>query len=549
MPLTRREFLRYAATGTGIAIYAASSDTTFAAVAPGPEVFRLRILHTNDHHARIEPVDGSGGPLHGGVARRWHRIQKVRQSKRGRNLLLLDAGDVFQGTLWFNLYDGLADLEFYNTMGYDAMAVGNHEFDRGQATLAAFAGQARFPLLSANMVVDATSPLHGLVHPYITRRIDNEWIAIFGLTPEDTGILSNAGSGVTFTPPIEAAKRVVAELKGKGIDKIIALTHVGIHVDRQIAAEVAGISVIIGGHSHTPMGPMVSPPDAARPYPELVANPEGLPVVIATAWEWGRWLGDIAIGFDRRSRVVTVDGPTIELLADMESDAGFESRITELKAPISELLAREIGTAAELLDGARANVRTRETNLGNLVADAMLGRARNDGAQLAITNGGGIRASIDSGTVTVGEVLSVLPFGNTLARVDMSGAQVLAALENGVSQAETGAGRFPQVAGLRFSWDPGAAAGARVTAVHVAGAEGFTPLDVAATYRVVTNNFMLTGGDGYRSVAAGQHAIDLGYILADVVADYIAANSPVSVAVDGRIIEGASLSEPAAVRP
>jgi len=177
--------------------------------------------------------------------------------------------------------------------------------------------------------------------------------------------------------------------------------------------------------------------------------------------------------------------------------------------------------------------------MGVLVSEAMLARTRDQGMQVAIQNGGGLRASIDAGPVTMGEVLTVLPFQNALATFTLTGAQIVAALENGVSDVEGGAGRFPQVAGMRFAWDPQAAAGARVLSVEIAGADGFQPLDPAARYGVVSNNFMRAGGDGYAVFASdGKDAYDFGPGLEDVLADYIAANSPFTPMIDDRIVEG-----------
>jgi 5'-nucleotidase len=270
-------------------------------------------------------------------------------------------------------------------------------------------------------------------------------------------------------------------------------------------------------------------------------------VIVIQAWEWGRWLGDVTLAFNAEGRVIDVQGPPLEVLPSIEPDQGFENRIAVLREPLDQLRSTPVGEAAVDLDGKRANVRTQETNLGSLIADAMLEKAQPDGAQIAIMNGGGIRTSIPAGPITVGQVLEVLPFGNTLARVDLTGAQVKAALENGVSQVATNAGRFPQIAGMRFSFDPAASADNRVTSIEVASVGGFTLIDPNATYRVVTNNFLLGGGDGYSVFAQGANQLDLGFILADVVQEYIAARSPVNAATDGRISQGAGAAAPAPV--
>lgn len=537
--ISRRQFLkRSLSLGAGALLMIYGDGSYRVALAQEAAALRMRILHTNDHHSRIEPVMNGSTPLHGGVARRKTLIDQVRSSE-ALPLLLVDAGDVFQGTLFFNQYNGMADLEFYNAMGYEAMTIGNHEFDRGTTLLSDFIKRATFPVLSANIHVTAGSVLDGLYKPHVIVEKGGKKIGIFGVTAEDTGELANTGSEVQFTSVIAAAKEQVAALQAAGVFTIIALTHVGIDVDRRIAREVSGISLIIGGHSHTPMGPMSS--KGNPPYPELIANPDGKPVVIVTDWEWGRWLGDLTLAFNQEGTIVDVQGHPTEVAPSIEADPSFEQRIQVLAAPLNLLRATVIGSSSVDLDGARANVRTRETNLGNLVADAMLLKTRNRGGQIAITNGGGIRASIPAGAISIGQVLEVLPFGNTLATVDISGAQVWAALENGVSQVESGAGRFPQIAGFSFTYDPTLPVGSRVTSVTYAGAA----MDSAAIFRVVTNDFMLAGGDGFTSFAQGSNPLNTGLILADVVQEYISANSPITAVAEGRISVGLAVGRPA----
>ncbi|MEO7908942.1 MAG: 5'-nucleotidase C-terminal domain-containing protein, partial [Roseiflexaceae bacterium] len=510
--------------------------------AAGPEAYKLRIIHTNDHHARIEPVTGGTpvAPIHGGVARRKTLIDAIRD--QGGNQVLLDAGDVFQGTLWFTQYLGQADLEFYNAMGYEAMTIGNHEFDKGQQPLADYIKRANFPVLSANITADASTAIAGLFKPWIIKEIDGQKIGIFGLTTEETPVLSSPGAGVTFTNYIEAARKAVAELKAQGVNKIIALTHVGITFDRELAKQVDGIQVIIGGHSHTPMGPQIKPADTNRPYPEVIASPSGKPVIMATDWEWGRWLGDLTVGFDANGDITSVVAaqPT-EVLPSIEENQGFADRITVLAAPLAALRTQVVGETSVPLNGARADARTKETNLGNLIADAMLEKTRAAGAQVALMNGGSIRTSIDAGQITLGELLEVQPFGNTITLVTITGDQLRVALENGVSQLETVAGRFAQVAGIRYSFDASKPVGSRVTGVTIADGSSYTPIKADTTYRVVTNNFMLTGGDGYSVLQAGTNKIDTGLIDVDVTAEYVRAHSPISPAVEGRILVGAQL--------
>ncbi len=607
--LSRRKFLRRTVLAGGAVLYVYANGhfrISMAATGAGPVVYKMRVLHTNDHHARIEPANVTlqSTPTtitrnFGGVARRKTLIDQLRAGAApDENVFLLDAGDIFQGTLYFNLYNGVADKSFYNQLNYDAVAIGNHEFDRGQATLRDFingiAAQTppnppiNFPMVSANITVDASAPLAAALAPtdvavagklgkrlIITRGGKN--IGIFGLTPPDTGILSNAGTGVTFgTDVVAVAQAQIDALKTAGADYVVGLTHVGYPVDQQIAAGTKNLNFIVGGHSHTPLLPTVNPPSPVGvatqgAYPTLVNDLDGKPVVITTDWEWAKWLGDITLGFDVDGVISVISGVIRPVWADglgatprallpgeqpeITPNATFQTELTTVWKPgVDALSTQIIGKAAVVLDGERQNVRNRETNLGNLIADACLAKVKTGGAQICILNGGGVRASIPAGNVTVGGVLTVLPFGNTIAALTLTGAQVITALENGVSQVNlanpsSSAGRFPQVAGLRFKWTPNRPVGSRVisveiqtsTATDAAGilsADAFTPINPTATYRLVTNNFMQTGGDGYSVFLQGTSSVDTGFIMADEVQNYITANSGangVNPAIEGRI--------------
>ncbi|MBL8146680.1 MAG: 5'-nucleotidase C-terminal domain-containing protein, partial [Anaerolineae bacterium] len=254
------------------------------------------------------------------------------------------------------------------------------------------------------------------------------------------------------------------------------------------------------------------------------------------------------VEFDADGLLSDWGGDTIFMSRFITPDPAVEAVLTELAAPIDALKATAVGESAVFLIGDRAVCRVQECNLGDLITDAM--RAET-GAQIAITNGGGIRSNIPVGvdtpadpaldapqTVTLGDVLTVLPFGNLVSTFELTGADVVLALENGVSQAENGAGRFPQVSGIRFTWDPAAEAGSRIVSVEVLGEDGsFSPIDPAATYSLVSNDFMRRGGDGY--AVFDENAInpyDFGRPLDQVLADYIAANTPINPQIEGRII-------------
>jgi len=514
--------------------------------------FNLRIMHTNDHHAHLEPDDRSGL---GGIARRLTLVNQLRQQSEqsGESTLLLDAGDVFQGTLYFNEYEGMADLWFYNRLRYDAMAVGNHEFDKGPDALNRFIDGdtvdvgseqitvqgATFPLLSANMEIGPTSVLSGKIKPWSIVEVDGEKIGIIGLTTPETSILSSPGAKISFTDPISAAQQAVSELQAQNVNKIVALTHQGFTVDQELARQVDGLDIIVGGHSHTQLGP-----GHDDPYPVEMTTPDGGTVLFVSDYEWGKYLGNIHLSFNAQGEIVAWGGLPIPVDDTIPDDPWAALWIEKFSKPIDDLRNEVIGEAGVFLDGERNNVRSRETNLANLITDAMLERVRSSGAQVALTNGGGIRASIEAGDVTVGDVITVLPFGNTIALVDLTGEQIRDALENGVSQVESGAGRFPQVAGMRYTWTISNTPGSRIVTIEVADDKGnYHPIDEDETYRLATNNYMLGGGDGYSVLTEGTNQYDTGYLMADVVIEYIRANSPVSPTVEGRIAQAVPTAE------
>ena len=507
-----------------------------AAGASPANTFTLRILHTNDTHAHLESFTPWGGVEQGGIARRYTLVKQIRAE--GGNILLVDAGDVFQGTLYFIKYEGQADLWFMNRMGYEVMTVGNHEFDKGQQPLANFIDNANFPVLSANLDVSGTPVLNGKIKPYIIKEIGGQKVGIFGLTTPDVKVISNIGEGVVVKDPIETARQMVQELQSQGINKIIALTHLGYNEDKVLAAAVDGIDVIVGGHSHTLLGNMAG---AKGPYPTVVDSPDGDPVLIVTAKCWGSYLGDLTVTFDENGKVTGYSGQPHFIDASIQEDPVFAAKLQEFAAPVEEMKSNIVGQAAVDLDGEREHVRTRETNLGDLVTDTILWKTASDGTQIAIQNGGGIRSTIPAGDVSLGKILEVLPFGNQIVDMDLTGQQVWDALENGVSQVEGVKGRFPQVSGLRFVWDPTQPPGSRIVDVQVGNKDtGYTPLDLNATYRVAVNDFMSHGGDGYDMLTQGTNVYRTGVLLSDTLMEYFQTSSPVSAETEGRIVEGSA---------
>ena len=520
--------------------------------------FTLDILHINDLHSRIEPInrfdstcsadDEAEGKCFGGIARIKAKIDERRAAitANGGNVLVLDAGDQFQGSLFYTTYKGEAAVEFMNGIGFDAMAVGNHEFDDGPEALRAFIDAADFPVISGNALAGASSPLAGVLPGYVVRDVGGEKVGIVSVLATDTDETSSPGPTILLIEETGYLEGAVAEMQAEGVDKIILLSHVGLPRDKEIAAAVDGIDVIVGGHSHTLLSNVRE--GAADAYPVFVRNPSGRDVPIVQAYAYSKYVGELRVVFDDEGNVVSAEGEPHLLDASVTPDPDFVARVAELGGPIEELKARPVGEASAAIEGSREVCRAMECAMGNLVADAMLDRVRDQGMQIAIQNGGGLRASIDAGEITMGEVLTVLPFQNTLATFRLSGADIVAALENGVGRIEEGAGRFPQVSGLTYVFDVDAEPGSRVSEVMIAAGDGGkTPLDMAATYGVVSNNFMRKGGDGYAMFASNAiDAYDFGPGLEQVVADYLTANSPYAPFTDGRIMAAADVAEPMA---
>ncbi|WP_170337680.1 bifunctional metallophosphatase/5'-nucleotidase [Ruegeria arenilitoris] len=500
--------------------------------------YKLTILHTNDFHSRFEPInkydsgcgaeDNAEGKCFGGSARLVTAVNDARA--RAENSILVDGGDQFQGSLFYTYYKGKVAAEFMNKLGYDAMTVGNHEFDDGPEVLAGFVDAVEFPILMSNANIENEELLTDRIKKSTVIEVGGEKIGLIGLTPEDTDELASPGPNVVFSDPVPAVQAEVDKLTGEGINKIIVLSHSGYGVDQRVAQETTGVDVIVGGHSNTYLSNTSD--KAAGPYPTVVNG-----VQIVQAYAYGKFLGELNVTFDDDGNVVQAVGEPLIMDNTVTEDQAALDRIAELAKPLDEIRNKVVANAAAPIEGDRSICRVQECEMGNLVADAMLARVADQGVQIAIANSGGLRASIDAGDVTMGEVLTVLPFQNTLSTFEISGQGIIDALENGVSQVEEVKGRFPQVAGLKFTWDPSVSPNeGRVTEVMVAEGDGYVPIDPAKTYLVVTNNYVRNGGDGYKMFSGeDKNAYDFGPDLADVTAEYLAANAPYTPYLDGRI--------------
>jgi 5'-nucleotidase len=519
--------------------------------------YTLNILHINDWHSRIESnnkfestcsaeEEGKGECI-GGAARLITAINQEREKLKDQNVILLNAGDNFQGSLFYTTYKGKAEGEFLNQMKFDAMALGNHEFDDGEEALVPFIEQAQFPILGVNVKPNNQSKANGKIKPSVVLEIGGQKIGIVGAVTTETPDIASPGPNIQIEDDVANIAAEVKKLAGEGVDKIIALTHVGYPRDMEMIARIPGVDVVVGGHTHT----LLSNTDdkAAGPYPTMIDNPLGYKVPVVQAASYSKVLGALQVTFSDIGIVKEAKGDPISLDKSVTPDENVLKRIAELGAPIEDLKKQEVGETAASIDGSRESCRARECEMGNLVSDAVLDRTKGQGVTIVVSNGGGLRASIDQGKVTMGEVLTVLPFQNTVATFQITGADLVAGLENGVSQLEDGAGRFAQVAGLKYSFDKSVAPNeGRVKDVQVEEGGNWVPIDPAKLYTVATNNYVRGGGDGYKVFAEkAQNAYDFGPGLEQVVADYLKANSPYTPKLEGRITEiaQAAPAEPA----
>lgn len=507
------------------------------------DTFRLTIMHTNDVHGAYAPYDAKGdATTDGGAARQMTVINQIRAE--GGNSILVDGGDRFTGTLFHQQWQGEEASRIMNMMKYDVMTVGNHEFDDGYDTLGKFVNQLKFPIITSDVTFGPD--LAEKIKPYTILEVGGQKIGVIGLTPPDSATLSSPGPQVKFTDDlVGVVQPIVDNLTKQGINKIMLLTHIGLVVDEELATKLTNVDLIVGGHSHTLLSNSYTA--AEGKYPIVVQDKDGKNVYIVQAGSSLKYMGRLNVVWDKDGAVTSASGDTIFLSRYIQPDADMAKLVDELRVPISTLTKQVIGQTSTFLVGDRKICRVQECNLGNLITDAMRAYSK---AQIAIENGGGIRSNVpvegaipdelklaEVLDVTQGDVLTVLPFGNVVATFELKGSDVIAALENGVSQVEQGAGRFPQVSGIKFSWDGSKEFGKRIVSVDVLGADGkYSPIDPNATYTVASNDFMRLGGDGYAVFKDNAiNPYDGGSPLDVVVGDYIKANSPVNPQVEGRI--------------
>ncbi|AWJ82783.1 bifunctional metallophosphatase/5'-nucleotidase [Azospirillum sp. TSH58] len=473
----------------------------------------LTFLHFNDIY-EISPVKGRGG---------FAPLMTVLKAERERNAgaLTTVGGDFLSPSLLSGTTRGAQMPALFNAMGVDVVGFGNHEFDFGTEVLKARIAESKFPWVGTNIAGPDGQPLPGSVATW-TKTVGDVKVGFLGVLTPETAHLSGGGAEATFTNVQAAAALAVKALRDEGANVVVALTHQTITEDRDLAVKVKGIDLVLGGHDHDP-----------------ISFYEGSTLILKAGAD-GHYLGviDLAVSTKATDKgpatTVSPAGWRFVTTAGVASDAEVGALVKRYTDQLDATLAGVIGRTETDLDSRKDVVRSQETTMGNLIADALRDGLK---ADVAITNGGGIRADTlhpAGSSLTRKDIFAEMPFGNVAVLTQLSGADLLAALEHGVSKVEDKAGRFPQVSGLTFTYDPKLPSGTRVTGVTVGG----QPLDPARTYRVATNDYMLKGGDGYAALTRGRTVVDASgaVLMATMVMDYVEARKTVAPKVEGRIV-------------
>lgn len=526
-----------------IAFIAASLGGCAIAPLPGPQPdksYHITVLHTNDHHGRFwKNSDGEYG-----MAARKTLIDGIRADvvAQGGYTLLLDGGDVNTGVPESDLQDAVPDFKGMNLMGYDAMAVGNHEFDKPLSVLQMQRELAKFPMLSANIYENGARKFA----PYKVFNLGGVRVGVMGLTTEDTHKMVHPDNvkNIEFRSAVAEAAKIVPELRAKA-DVVIAATHMGHYEngnhgtqapgDVQMARAVRGIDLVVGGHSQNPAC-MKAENVLDRAYiPGAECTPDRQNGTwIVQAHEWGKYVGRAdfvylngdfklvkyaLIPVNLKKTVKTADGKT--------SQENYGPALTENKdmltllAPHQEFgqqkLGVQIGATDARLEGDRAVVRAKPAAMGVLIGRAMMDKTK---ADFAIVNSGGVRDSLAAGAITYKDVLKVQPFGNTITTLDLSGDEVMAYL-NAAAKMSVGSGAFAQFSGIQL-----VITGGKVNHASIRG----TTIEPTKSYRMAINNFQAAGGDGYPKMTNHPSYVNTGFVDADVLRAYVIAKSPLKAA-------------------
>ena len=499
----------------------------------------LVLLHTNDTHSHVAGIDKYGNAAFdtkksvGGLGRIAHAVKRIKAEKD--NVIFVDAGDQFQGTLFFSVNKSPMLAEINDHMPWDAMTLGNHEFDDGCLTLAKFLERSKVPALAANLAPEKGCPvLKADYAPHLIKDIRGEKVGIVGIANDEVVTLASACEHTKFTPIVDTVKREVAELEAQGVKHIVLVTHIGLPADRELARAVDGVDIIVGGHTHSFIGEGAG---SEGPYPIVEKSPSGQPVLVVTAKRAAQYLGELNVTFDANGVPASWNGAPVEMKNDAPVDSQVSAVIDRYAKSLDEFRNTVIGeNNVDMADGMDL-CRDVECLSGLLTSDAMLEAARPLGASIALSNGGSIRAGLPKGKITRGDILTIHPFGNAFVLREYTGEQILAALEHCVAEEGARGPRLLQPAGLRYAIDGTKPVGSRIVKAEVIDAKGnAAPLDLKARYIVALSDYISGGGDGFSMLGEGKVVPSADSLVADVLDGYIRSHTPVKAPEGGRIV-------------
>ncbi|KAH6603199.1 5 -nucleotidase precursor [Trichoderma cornu-damae] len=503
--------------------------------------YNMSFFHVNDVHAHLDQYvkagtdcrDASRGCF-GGYARIKTKVGELRA--RHPDHLWLNAGDEFQGTLFYSFYGGDKIAETINDLRFDAMTLGNHEWDGGDEKLGLFLKNLTFPVVSCNVKSE---------YPHLKETIKNyhvfreHGLAVIGASTQTTPTISHVGPLTTFLDPVEEVQKAIWEIRNTtDVRRIVALTHIGYDVDQQLAARTEGLSLIIGGHSHTLLGDMDG---ALGRYPTIVRDAAGNEVFVVTSYRWGEYLGSIDVTFDADGKALAYRGAPIHMDNATGLEPGLQAKVTQWRGPFEDFANEVVGSTDNALD--QTACQAGDCLLGQVMADAVYDYLYNltaDAPQdqrpsFALINAGGVRATIDAGNVTRGQVVTSFPFGNAVTKLSFSGERLLRILEGCVSRVNQFNGQklsswFQISRGLAVRYNPSNPPGYMLVDATISGRR----IDPEREYVVATVDFVAAGGD---NILPKSHDFVVLDTLDEVLVDYIKAKTPLSNALEKRVVK------------
>uniref|UniRef100_A0A1A9WZE9 apyrase n=1 Tax=Glossina brevipalpis TaxID=37001 RepID=A0A1A9WZE9_9MUSC len=525
------------------------------------DLFPLSIIHTNDFHARYEPTDKNGGTCSndgeciGGYARTVHTVKRLLQEQKDKNPIYVDAGDNFQGTLWYNIGRWNVTSQFLNMLPTDAMTLGNHEFDHGVEGVVPFLETIKSPVIVTNMNSSNEPTMEGKYRLSLIIERGGRKIGILGALIETVYDLANIGK-LEFRNESEAILEEGLKLKAQGCDIIILITHCGYDVDQEIARHAGSIvDVIVGGHSHTFLSNETNGPGPFKPqgkYPTEIIHSSGQRVLIVQAFSYARIVGNLIVYFDNEGNLVDYEGGPLYMDSGVAQDPQVLEAIKPWKA-IVDLKGNEVigETKVDLL---KSPCNSKECNLGNFFCDAMIHSLVTlspyneepwTSTAISLVNNGALRVPLLKGTLTYAHLITMSPFENVLTSFNLPGIVLREVLEFAVQKIDlskniTSAQAFLQVSGLKIIYDFKRPPYQRVQKLKVRCAAcpspKYEPFDESKTYRIVAPIFLVNGGDGFHMIR--NHSSDIQYHKTDLDAllDYTKKTSPIITGIEDRII-------------